>query len=155
MQTVKRNFQDFLLLRTELLYEMPELFLPTFQTLDDPILIDLKPPPLAWVEKTTSRFRSFMNWLQYHPILRSHDLVLSFVRSSHELQQALIRDHAFSRRRLLLEKIGDTPLPNQVMSTVEEEYFLMYAQKMMLPLKQDYLNLFTHLQNISNINRGN
>lgn len=154
MHLVQRNFQDFILLKNELLYELPEIFLPTFQNLHDPLLIDLKPPPFPWIELTISRLQSFMNWLQYHPILRSHDLVISFVRSSTDLQQSFIGNNSFSKRKLLLEKISDTPLPTCVMSSTEEEYFLTYAQKMMLPLKSNYLNLLMTARNILTINQG-
>lgn len=140
MREVKRRFQDFLFLRSELLYEMPELFLPAFQQMKNPLDVDLKPPPLAWVNMTLNRFQSFMNWLQYHPVLRYHDLVISFVRSSAELQRSMIRDNSFSRRKLLLEKMSDLPLPNSVTSIKDEEYFLTYAREMMKPLKDGLLN---------------
>lgn len=141
MRTVKRSLDDFTFLRQELLYEMPETFLPTFQNLQDPLLIDLKPPPLAWIDLTMTRLQSFMDWLQYHPVLRYHDLVVSFVRSMSDLQPTLIRDNSFSRRKLLLEKISDLPLPHSVTNTVDEEYFLTYAQEMMTPLKSGFLHL--------------
>ncbi|KAI9267165.1 hypothetical protein EDC94DRAFT_558231 [Helicostylum pulchrum] len=153
MRLVQRNFQDFILLKNELLYELPEIFLPTFQNLHDPLLIDLKPPPFPWIDLTMSRLQSFMNWLQYHPILRSHELVISFVRSSTDLQQSFIGNNSFSKRKLLLEKISDTPLPTCVMTSLEEEYFLTYAQKMMLPLKSNYLNLLMTARNILTINQ--
>ncbi|CAO3620764.1 unnamed protein product [Mucor hiemalis] len=140
MRIVKRRFQDFLFLRTELLYEMPELFLPAFQQMKNPLDVDMKPPPLAWVNMTLNRFQSFMNWLQYHPVLRYHDLVISFVRSSAELQRSMIRDNSFSRRKLFLEKMSDLPLPNSVTSIKDEEYFLTYAREMMKPLKDGLLN---------------
>lgn len=140
MREVKRRFQDFLFLRSELLYEMPELFLPAFQQMKNPLDVDMKPPPLAWVNMTLNRFQSFMEWLQYHPVLRYHDLVISFVRSSAELQRSMIRDNSFSRRKLLLEKMSDLPLPNSVTSIKDEEYFLTYAREMMKPLKDGLLD---------------
>lgn len=140
MREVKRRFQDFLFLRSELLYEMPELFLPAFQQMKNPLDVDMKPPPLAWVNMTLNRFQSFMEWLQYHPVLRYHDLVISFVRSSAELQRSMIRDNSFSRRKLLLEKMSDLPLPNSVTSIKDEEYFLTYALEMMKPLKDGLLD---------------
>lgn len=154
MRIVKRKLDDFIFLRQELLYEMPETFLPTFQNLQDPLFIDLKPPPLAWVEVTMTRLQSFMDWLQYHPVLRYHDLVVSFVRSVTDLQPTLIRDNSFSRRKLLLEKINDLPLPHCVTSSLDEEYFLTYAQEMMLPLKAGFLNVLTHGRKILDINQG-
>ncbi|KAG2205104.1 hypothetical protein INT47_002198 [Mucor saturninus] len=153
MRTVKRSLDDFTFLRQELLYEMPETFLPTFQNLQDPLLIDLKPPPLAWIDLTMTRLQSFMDWLQYHPVLRYHDLVISFVRSMSDLQPTLIRDNSFSRRKLLLEKISDLPLPHSVTNTLDEEYFLTYAQEMMIPLKSGFLHLLTTARRIMDTQR--
>jgi hypothetical protein len=156
MRMVKRKLQDFLFLRKELLYEMPEIFLPAFERMPDPLLIDLKPPPLAWIDLTLNKLQTFMCWLQYHPVLRYHDLVISFVRSSSDLQRSVIRDNSFSRRKLLLEKIGDSPLPNNsVMNTKDEEYFLTYAQDMMSPLKNHFLNVSMTGRNMINISQGN
>ncbi|KAF1799091.1 hypothetical protein FB192DRAFT_1476086 [Mucor lusitanicus] len=150
MRTVSRKLQDFTLLRKELLYEMPELFLPTFSQLTDPSDMDLRPPPAAWIDATLTKLQSFMDWLQYHPTLKHHDLVMSFVRSSCALQQSVIRDNSFSRRKLMLEKIKDIPLTaTSMVSSKDEEYFLTYAQEIMMPLKEHYLNMVLkarHLQ---------
>lgn len=154
MRIVKRRLQDFIFLRQELLYEMPETFLPTFQNLQDPLLIDLKPPPLAWIDVTMTRLQSFMDWLQYHPVLRYHDLVISFVRSLTDLQPSLIRDNSFSRRKLLLEKISDLPLPHCVTNSVDEEYFLTYAQEMMMPLKNGFLSVLMTGRRMIYVNQG-
>lgn len=154
MRIVKRKLQDFLFLRAELLYEMPELFLPTFHQMINPVTVDLKPPPLAWIDITLTRLQSFMDWLQYHPVLRYHDLVISFIRSSAELQRSMIRDNSFSRRKLLLEKISDLPLPNSVMTSKDEEYFLAYAQDMMRPLKEHFLNILMTGRNMLCCNQG-
>ncbi|KAK4516021.1 uncharacterized protein ATC70_010982 [Mucor velutinosus] len=142
MRIVSRKLQDFTFLRKELLYEMPELFLPTFSQLTDPSTMDLRPPPLAWIDATLTKLQSFMDWLQYHPLLKHHDLVMSFVRSSCDLQKSVIRDNSFSRRKLMLEKIKDIPLTTTSMvSSKDEEYFLTYAQEIMMPLKELYLNV--------------
>ena len=142
MRLVTRKLQDFSFLRKELLYEMPELFLPIFNQLSDPNSIDLLPPPLVLMDATLIKLQSFMEWLQYHPILKYHDLVISFVRSSCDLQKSVIRDNSFSRRKLMLEKIKDIPLANSnMMSSKDEEYFLKYAQEIMMPLKEHYLNV--------------
>ncbi|GAN02318.1 hypothetical protein MAM1_0020d01761 [Mucor ambiguus] len=150
MRIVSRKLQDFAFLRKELLYEMPELFLPTFSQFTDPSTMDLRPPPLAWIDDTLTKLQSFMDWLQYHPILKHHDLVMSFVRSSCDLQKSVIRDNSFSRRKLMLEKIKDIPLTaTSMMSSKDEEYFLTYAQEIMMPLKEHYLNMVLegrHLQ---------
>ncbi|CEP18524.1 hypothetical protein [Parasitella parasitica] len=143
MRLVSRKIQDFLFLRNELLYEMPELFLPTFSQLCNPSKIDLHPPPLILLDVTLTRLQSFMDWLQNHPILRHHDLVMSFVRSSCDLQKSVIRDNSFSRRKLMLEKIRDMPLgtASSMMSSKDEEYFFKYAQETIMPLKEHYLNV--------------
>ncbi|KAI8637158.1 hypothetical protein BD408DRAFT_396143 [Parasitella parasitica] len=142
MRLVSRKIQDFLFLRKELLYEMPELFLPTFSQLYNPSNIDLHPPPLVLLDVTLTRLQSFMDWLQYHPILRNHDLVMMFVRSSCDLQKSVIRDNSFSRRKLMLEKIKDIPLGTaSMMSSKEEEYFFKYAQETIMPLKEHFLNV--------------
>ncbi|KAL9542421.1 hypothetical protein MBANPS3_008628 [Mucor bainieri] len=142
MRTVNRKLHDFTFLRKELLYEMPELFLPTFSQLTNPSTMDLRPPPLAWIDATLTKLQSFMDWLQYHPVLKHHDLVMSFVRSSCDLQKSVIRDNSFSRRKLMLEKIKDIPLTTtSMMSSKDEEYFLTYAQEIMMPLKERYLDM--------------
>lgn len=42
----------------------------------------------------------------------------------------------------MLEKIKDIPLANSsMMSSKDEEYFLKYAQEIMMPLKEHYLNV--------------
>ncbi|KAL7333573.1 hypothetical protein PS15p_202461 [Mucor circinelloides] len=150
MHIVSRKLQDFAFLRKELLYEMPELFLPTFSQLSNPSTMDLRPPPLALIDATLATLQSFMDWLQYHPILKHHDLVMSFVRSSCDLQKSVIRDNSFSRRKLMLEKIKDVALATtSMMSSKDEEYFLTYAQEIMMPLKEHYLNIVLkgrHLQ---------
>ncbi|KAI8069830.1 uncharacterized protein B0P05DRAFT_589294 [Gilbertella persicaria] len=141
MRTVKRSLQDFLFLRSELLYEMPEVFLPTLEHTSDPTL-----PPFM-MENTLGKLQAFMDWILDHPILRYHDLVLSFTRCSTNLQRTVIKDKSFSRRKLLLEKINDT-IPfvissngnGSVMSSKNEEYFLSYIRQTMLPLKELYLN---------------
>ena len=153
MRTVKRRFQDFVFLRNELLYEVPELFLPTFKH-PNPLSVDLKPPPLAWINATLDRLQSFMFVLQYHPTLRYHDLVVSFVRSSSELQPSVIRSHSFSRRKLMLEKISDLPLPTTLTTSKEEEYFLSYAQELMKPLKENLFHVLMKGRNIMTANGG-
>lgn len=154
MRMGKRKLHDFLFLRKELLYEMPEIFLPTFEHVSDPLLIDFKPPPLPWIDLTLHNLQSFMTWLQYHPVLRYHDLVISFVRSSSDLQRSVICDNSFSRRKLLLEKISDAPLPNSVMSSKEEEYFLLFAQETMAPLKKHYLKVLMTGRSMVNSAQG-
>ncbi|KAI9487577.1 MAG: hypothetical protein EXX96DRAFT_84605 [Benjaminiella poitrasii] len=144
MRTVKRKFEDFSLLRKGLLYEIPELFLPTLQQIPYPDLIDFRPPPFALIEETLGRLQSFMMWLQYHPLLQHHDLVLSFVRSSLDLQKSTVKDNSFSRRQLLLEKISDTPFLNgDMMNSKGEEYFLKYTEGIMMPLKSHFMDVLT------------
>lgn len=155
MRTVSRKLQDFTLLRKELLYEMPELFLPTFSQLTDPSDMDLRPPPAAWIDATLTKLQSFMDWLQYHPTLKHHDLVMSFVRSSCALQQSVIRDNSFSRRKLMLEKIKDIPLTaTSMVSSKDEEYFLTYAQEIMMPLKEHYLNMVLKARHLQHTGQG-
>ncbi|KAI8990341.1 hypothetical protein BDB01DRAFT_781005 [Pilobolus umbonatus] len=138
MKTVKRRLEDFIFLRKELLYELAEIFLPTFRFMTDPMLIDLKPPPFPLIDTTLSSIKIFMNWLLNHPTLHNHDLVISFVRLPTDLQKTMIRDMSYSKRQLLLEKIYDLPLSHHCISTKNEEYFLKYTEEMMEPLKDSY-----------------
>ncbi|KAG1384059.1 hypothetical protein G6F61_000794 [Rhizopus arrhizus] len=127
MKVVKRRLQDFLYLRQGLLYEMPELFLPALNDLVDPS--DLVIPSYLLINSMLDRLQCFMSWIQHHPILCCHDLVCSFVRSSVNLEQSVIRNSSFSRRKLLLEKLQCNSL---------------LVKDTILPLKKDYSKvLFT------------
>ncbi|KAI8882771.1 ankyrin [Backusella circina FSU 941] len=140
--TVKRKIQDFLFLRQALLHEIPELFLPTFRHLIDPCSVDLKPPPACLIDEALFQLDYFMRWLQYHPTLQRHDMVLSFVRSS-QLQKSVIQDSSFSRRKLQLEKINNNSQPNinGMMNSQEEAYFLNYAHDTISPLRDAYIQV--------------
>lgn len=142
--TVKRKLQDFLFLRQALLHEIPELFLPSFRHLIDPCSIDFKPPPACLVDEALFQLDYFMRWLQHHPTLQRHDMVLSFVRSS-QLQKSVIQDNSFSRRKLQLEKIINNSQPNinGMMNSKEEEYFLNYAHDTIAPLRDAYTQAMT------------
>ncbi|KAI7899576.1 uncharacterized protein BX663DRAFT_489031 [Cokeromyces recurvatus] len=121
---------------------MPELFLPTFQQISSPELIDFKPPPRILIDDTLGKLQSFMDWLLYHPLLKRHDFVLSFVRSSSDVEKSSLLDNSFSRRQLLLEKMNDTPLSNNnMMNSKDEEYFLKYTEDLLMPLKTHFLSL--------------
>ncbi|KAI8366463.1 hypothetical protein EDC96DRAFT_508165 [Choanephora cucurbitarum] len=146
MQTVHRTLQDFLFLRSELMYEIPEIFLPSLENLIDPTWIDLKPPPFSVVDAALERLQGFMEWALHHPSLRHHDLVLSFVRSSSNLQHAVIKNRSFSKRKLLLEKINDTiPLVTNsnggAMNSREEAYFLKHIEETVLSMKERALKV--------------
>jgi hypothetical protein len=133
---------------------MPELFLPSIQHMSNPVLFDLRPPPLALIDTTLTQLRLFMDWLQNHPVLRCHDLVLSFVRSTADLQRSMIRDCSFSRRRLLLEKISsDLPL-QPMMNSKQEEYFIKYAQELFMPLKEHYLAMLVSIRKLVHTGQG-
>ncbi|KAI8375176.1 hypothetical protein BD560DRAFT_81937 [Blakeslea trispora] len=141
MQTVRRNLQDFLFLRSELLYEVPEIVLPSLEDMIDPLWVDLKPPPFSVIDATLGRLQGFMEWALYHPSIRHHDLVLSFVRSSSNLQHTTIKNRSFSKRKLLLEKINDTiPLVansvGSIMSSKSETYFLKHIEETVLSMKE-------------------
>lgn len=138
MKIVKRTLQDFIVLRNELLYETPELFLPTYKEILNPESIDLHPPPLTLVHTSLKKLQSLMNYLLYHPILRNHDLVVSFVRSTADLQQSVMHDHSTMQRKLLLEKMS---VCTSIMNTKEEEYFLQYIEDMMKPLKMYFKDI--------------
>jgi hypothetical protein len=142
--TVKRKLQDFLFLRQALLHEIPELFLPSFRHLIDPCSVDFKPPPACLVDEALFQLDYFMRWLQHHPTLQRHDMVLSFVRSS-QLQKSVIQDSSFSRRKLQLEKINNNSQPNinGMMNSKEEEYFLNYAHDTIAPLRDAYTQAMT------------
>ncbi|CEG66182.1 hypothetical protein RMATCC62417_02809 [Rhizopus microsporus] len=140
MKMVKRSVCDFLLLRNELQYEMPHVFLPTLSDMIDLSRIRLDPVPFLLVNTVLQRLQSFMSWLQHHPVLCYHDLVLSFVRSSAKLEPSVIRNHSFSRRRLILEKLSDSvPVLSSMMNMREQEYFFKYIQDAVNPLRVDYL----------------
>lgn len=76
MKVVKRTLEDFIILRKKLLDETPELFLPTFKDMLHPEWIDLHPPPLTVIHAALKKLQSFMECLQQHPTINSHDYVL-------------------------------------------------------------------------------
>lgn len=103
------------------------------------------------------QLQSFMNWLLYHPVLRYHDLVISFVRSSSDLQCSLIRDCSFSRRKLLLEKINNdiSLLTSMTITSQQEEHFIKYAEEIMMPLKGLYLSVLVSSRKLVQTGQGN
>lgn len=151
MKVVKRRLQDFLYLRQGLLYEMPELFLPALNDLVDPS--DLVIPSYLLINSILDRLQCFMNWIQHHPILCCHDLVCSFVRSSVNLEQSVIRNSSFSRRKLLLEKLQCNSLLVKVNGN-DEECFFRYIQDTILPLKKDYSKVLFTGRRIMNRKQG-
>ncbi|CAO3685117.1 unnamed protein product [Rhizopus stolonifer] len=132
IKSVKRGLQDFLFLRKELLYEIPELVLPTLNDMTEPPINE----PLL-INALLQRLQYFMAWIESHPILHYHDLVATFVRSSC-WEPAVIRDHSFSRRRLLEEKLHTF---SWGVNSTEEEYFFSYIQDTMSLLQDNYLKV--------------
>ncbi|KAI8377390.1 uncharacterized protein BYT42DRAFT_570172 [Radiomyces spectabilis] len=139
MRTIRRSMEDFLFLQREILYEMPEAFLPTLQHLVDPMTVDLRPPPSRLTEESVRTLNWFMEWLQQHPSLRQHDLVQSFVRVP-EIQRATIKDGSFAKRNLLIEKICDT-YSSKPSGEGDEEYFFSYIQMLMKPQLEGFRRL--------------
>lgn len=91
-----------------------------------------------------------MAWLESHPILHYHDLVATFVRSSC-WEPAVIRDHSFSRRRLLEEKLHTF---SWGVNSTEEEYFFSYIQDTMSLLQDNYLKVLNAGRLVDNSNQG-
>lgn len=151
MRAVRRSLQEFTVLRKGLLHELPETFLPTFTELLLPELLDLYPPPHTVVHSTLKKLQSFMECIQYHPLLCCHDLVLSFVRSTADLQQSVIQDSFSVRRRLFLEKMNDT-IP--VSTLMNEAYFLEHIEETMKPLKQHWQRVIVSGRKLIHIGLG-
>ncbi|ORZ14219.1 hypothetical protein BCR42DRAFT_418302 [Absidia repens] len=143
MTMVERTWDDFLFLRQEILHELPESFLPTLGNgsgdggdllFMDPCLLDLGPPPLLLLQKSARRLDQFMDHLQHHPTLRNHDQVRAFIHTPH-LNKAAIRDKSYSKRNLMIEKLGATVPSFTLVDDFDEVYFLKYSQGMIQSLK--------------------
>ncbi|KAI9271314.1 hypothetical protein BY458DRAFT_176408 [Sporodiniella umbellata] len=78
-----------------------------------------------------------MVWLEGHPVLCHHDLVLSFVRSSC-WNPSVVRDLSLSRKQLLEEKMEHFSCS---MNSIEEKYFFSYIQDTIRPLQESCLKV--------------
>ncbi|ORX54134.1 hypothetical protein DM01DRAFT_1383500 [Hesseltinella vesiculosa] len=135
LETVHRGWDDFVALRQQLLHEHPELFLPTLTSLLDPLMFHIYPPPMVLVNQSMRQFHRFLDYLQRHPVLRCHDAVLRFVRSS-TFDMAVLETQSFSKRNLMLDTLERmTPPPP---SEFDEGSFLSYAQGLMMPMMEAF-----------------
>ncbi|KAI8093539.1 uncharacterized protein BX664DRAFT_109594 [Halteromyces radiatus] len=155
MTTVERTWDDFVFLRQELLHEIPESFLPTLNEgmLIDPCVFDLAPPPLTLLQKSVRQLDQFMDTLQRHPTLRQHDQVRGFVRTSY-LNKAAIQDRSYSKRNLMIEKLGASLPSNSPVEDFDEVYFLTYSQGMIRPLRDALSNMVQQSQHLLQCQQG-
>ncbi|KAI8145182.1 ankyrin repeat-containing domain protein [Fennellomyces sp. T-0311] len=140
-RTVKRRLEDFMLLRKDILHELPESFLPTLRHLFDPeqIMPLMHPPPMHVLDEAVRRLDMFMDYLYQHPVLHNHDLVRTFVQSP-ELKRDVILNASLARRHLMIEKICDSyPSESGFGGSDDEEYFFTFAQTTVEPLRDSLL----------------
>ncbi|KAI8068437.1 hypothetical protein BC940DRAFT_35000 [Gongronella butleri] len=133
METVHRAWHDFFALRDYLLHEHPEYCLPRLKdTAIDPLIFDLHPPPPEQINQCFRALHRFLLYLKRHPVLRHHDQVLRFVQAS-TFDKAVLEDHSYSKRNLMLETLGRvTPPPSS--EEFDEGSFLSYTQDLLTPL---------------------
>jgi hypothetical protein len=77
--TVRRSLDDFKFVRQQILFELPETFIPTLSDVLNPEAFDLKPPPLKLLEATTNALNRFLKCLFENHTLKVHELIWEFV----------------------------------------------------------------------------
>ncbi|EIE81299.1 hypothetical protein RO3G_06004 [Rhizopus delemar RA 99-880] len=138
IKRVKRRLEEFVEFRNELVNRWPERIFPTLHDLMDPSCVHLDPPSYLLINTILSRLQYFMDWLQHHPVLQHHALVLSFVRQQPK-PSALVEK---------LEEPGLVWMTNT--NSKDEAYFFRYIQDNILLLQRNYLNVLNRGRRLNN-----
>lgn len=77
--TVRRSFDDFRFVRQQILFELPETFIPTLTDILNPELFNLHPPPIVFLDRATQALNAFLSCLFENHTLKIHELVWEFV----------------------------------------------------------------------------
>ncbi|KAJ2963101.1 hypothetical protein NQZ79_g1828 [Umbelopsis isabellina] len=103
---VRRTFDDFRFIRQQILFELPETFIPTLTDILNPESFNLHPPPIVFLDRATQALNTFLSCLFENHTLKIHELVWEFVMVP-DLQRDVIRRRSSAKRDLLLESISD------------------------------------------------
>ncbi|KAG2179984.1 hypothetical protein INT43_003771, partial [Umbelopsis isabellina] len=130
--TVRRSFDDFRFVRQQILFELPETFIPTLTDILNPESFNLHPPPIVFLDRATQALNAFLGCLFENHTLKIHELVWEFVMVP-DLQRDVIRRRSSAKRDLLIESINDE-YSSSLENLESEKQFFLFTKNAMQPL---------------------